>query len=70
MVPGHGPPHDADTALAIAEDDLVYLEAVLDYARSGGDPDRPDAVPFPSRGGFDDATEHAANVRRACAAAR
>jgi glyoxylase-like metal-dependent hydrolase (beta-lactamase superfamily II) len=66
VVIGHGQPLDADRALTIASEDLEYLGAVLDYARSGGDPERPDLIPHPQRGGEDDEDEHAGNVRRAC----
>lgn len=70
VVPGHGRPHDADTARRIGEADLTYVEAVIAHAESGGDPDAPGEVAYPDRGGTDDAKEHADNVRRACLAAR
>jgi hydroxyacylglutathione hydrolase len=72
IVIGHGAPHDAFSATRVAEQDRAYVEALIAYADGGGDPERPDAVPYPERGGADDEKEHASNVRVACerAAAR
>jgi len=70
VVIGHGSPHPADRALEIAAEDTGYVEALIRHAESGGDPEDPGAVPYPDRGGADDAKEHADNVRRACEGAR
>ena len=66
---GHGAPLTADAAATIAEQDSAYLDDVLAYAASGGDPERPDAVPYPQRGGTQDKEAHGNNVRDACRAA-
>jgi glyoxylase-like metal-dependent hydrolase (beta-lactamase superfamily II) len=66
VVVGHGHPHDPDTAMRIGAADLDYVEALVSHAEGGGDPEAADAVPYPDRGGSDDAKEHADNVRRAC----
>ena len=66
---GHGAPLDADAARTIAGEDIAYLDAVLAYAAGGGDPERPDAVAHPQRGGAEDEDAHGNNVRDACRAA-
>lgn len=66
VVIGHGAPHDAFSARRVAEQDRVYMEALIAYGEGGGDPARPDAVAYPERGGSDDAKEHAANVQLVC----
>jgi hydroxyacylglutathione hydrolase len=68
VVIGHGRPLDADTALRTALEDLAYMERVIGYAEAGGDADGAAGVPYPERGGWDDAAEHESNVRRACEA--
>ena len=69
MAIGHGAPLDADAARTIADQDIAYLDAVLAYAAGGGDPERPDAVAHPQRGGAEDEDAHRNNVRDACRAA-
>lgn len=70
IVVGHGKPHTSDEAIRIAEEDLVYLEAVLAHAESGGRPDQAEQIAIPERAaGAADRTMHAANVARACEAA-
>ena len=66
VVVGHGAPLDPDRALRIAGEDLAYLDALIAYAASGGDGERPEAVSAPVREGGVSEREHAANVRRAC----
>jgi|1186.fasta_scaffold01781_3 hydroxyacylglutathione hydrolase len=68
VVIGHGRPHDADAARRIGQEDMAYVEALIAHAEGGGEPDAAAAVPHPQRGGTDDASEHADNVRRACEA--
>lgn len=65
VVPGHGRPHDADAAARLAAEDLAYVDALVTYAEGGGDPERPEAVPFAARNP-DDGAAHARNVRAAC----
>ncbi len=67
VVGGHGRPTRADQALAIAQEDLQYLEGVLAFASSGGTPEGADSVPMLRRSaGTYDAQAHAANVKLAC----
>jgi len=66
VVPGHGPPHDAERALAIAREDLAYLEAVIAFAEAGRSPDDAATVPLPPRVGAGNPAEHEATVRLAC----
>ena len=68
VVVGHGSPHTAERALEIAEQDHAYVEAVIAFVSSGGGPDQADQVPFPDRGGSDDADEHRSNVALAAQA--
>jgi glyoxylase-like metal-dependent hydrolase (beta-lactamase superfamily II) len=68
VVVGHGRPHDADTAMRIALEDIAYVERVTGFAESGGEPDGAPSVPYPDRGGWSDGEEHAGNIRRACEA--
>lgn len=71
VVVGHGRPHTSDEALRIAEEDLDYVEGVLAYADAGCPPDRAERIAVPVRApGAADRNAHAANVARACAAAR
>jgi len=69
VVVGHGRPHGPDRALEIAAEDAAYVDALIAFAEGGGTPARADDVPFPDRGGHDDAGEHRSNVERACAQA-
>lgn len=70
IVVGHGKPHTSDEALRIAEEDLVYLEAVLAHAEAGRPPEDAEQIAVPQRAaGASDRTMHAANVARACEAA-
>jgi glyoxylase-like metal-dependent hydrolase (beta-lactamase superfamily II) len=66
---GHGAPLTADEARAVADEDIAYLDGVLAYAAAGGDPDTPEAVTHPQRGGAEDEDAHRNNVRDACTAA-
>lgn len=66
---GHGAPLTADQARTVADEDIAYLDAVLAYAAGGGDPDAPEAVAHPQRGGAEDEDAHGNNVRDACKAA-
>jgi glyoxylase-like metal-dependent hydrolase (beta-lactamase superfamily II) len=68
VVVGHGSPHDADEALRVAVEDMAYVERVVGFAEAGGEPEGASSVPYPDRGGWSDAEEHAGNIRRACEA--
>jgi hydroxyacylglutathione hydrolase len=70
VVVGHGRPHSAERALAIADEDLDYIDAVLAFADAGCPADQAQriAVPF-RRGGPYDRVAHGANVKLACEAA-
>jgi hypothetical protein len=68
-VVGHGRPHAPERALEIAAQDAAYVDALIAFAEAGGTPERAAEVPFPDRGGNDDANEHRSNVERACAQA-
>ena len=67
VVPGHGPPHTASEALAVAEADLAYLRALREAAAAAGN-DRAlaraaaCAVPLPRAAPDDLAEELAANA--------
>lgn len=67
VVVGHGRPHTADRALALASEDLDYVNAVIAFADAGGDPEQADQVPYPERGGSGDDAEHRSNITLACA---
>ena len=67
VVVGHGRPHTADRALAVASEDLDYVNAVIAFADAGGDPEQADQVPYPERGGSGDDAEHRSNITLACA---
>jgi hypothetical protein len=45
------------------------VDALIAFAEAGGTPERADDVPFPDRGGNDDASEHRSNVKLVCAQA-
>jgi hypothetical protein len=68
-VVGHGRPHAPQRALEIAEQDAAYVDALIAFAEAGGTPERADDLPFPDRGGNDDASEHRSNVKLVCAQA-
>jgi glyoxylase-like metal-dependent hydrolase (beta-lactamase superfamily II) len=61
VVPGHGPMLTSKQALAIAEADLAYLEALREVVRAGG-AEAGRAVPLPRPAPPDLAEMHAANV--------
>jgi glyoxylase-like metal-dependent hydrolase (beta-lactamase superfamily II) len=61
VVPGHGPMLTPDQALAIAEADLAYLQALRDAVRAGG-AEAGRAVRLPRPAPPDLAEMHAANV--------
>jgi hypothetical protein len=69
VVVGHGRPHAPQRALEIAAQDAAYVDALIAFAEAGGTPERADDVPFPDRGGNDDASEHRSNVKLVCAQA-
>jgi glyoxylase-like metal-dependent hydrolase (beta-lactamase superfamily II) len=70
VVVGHGPPHSAERALAIADEDLDYIEAVLAFADAGCPADQAERIAVPFRGGGPyDRVAHGANVKLACDAA-
>ena len=62
VIVGHGRPQPPDDALRIAEQDAVYVGAVIAFAEAGGDPERFADVPHPERA---DSAEHAGNIQRA-----
>ena len=67
VVVGHGPPHPAARALAIADEDLDYIEGVLAFAYAGCDPRHAERIAVPDRGGGpSDAASHVRNVELAC----
>ena len=67
VVIGHGRPLTAERALQIGDEDLDYLDAVLDCAASGCDPEHAERIAVPERiGSPGDVQAHAANVRLAC----
>lgn len=69
VVVGHGPPHTADGALRIADQDLDYIEAVLAFAEAGCNAEHAERIAVPDRGGGPfDSESHARNVRLACEA--
>jgi hypothetical protein len=68
-VVGHGRPHAPGRALEIAAQDAAYVDALIAFAEAGGTPDRAAEVPYPDRGGHDDANEHRSNVKLVCAQA-
>ena len=69
VVVGHGRPHTPERALEIAAQDAAYVDALIAFAEAGGTPERAEDVPFPDRGGHDDAGEHRSNVELVCAQA-
>lgn len=67
VVVGHGRPLSAKRALEIGDEDLDYLEAVLDSAARGCDPEHAERIAVPERiGSPGDVRAHAANLRLAC----
>ena len=68
MVVGHGRPHSAERALEIAEQDHAYVESLIEFVTAGNTAEQADQLPFPERGGSDDAGEHRSNVERAALA--
>jgi glyoxylase-like metal-dependent hydrolase (beta-lactamase superfamily II) len=68
VVIGHGPPHPGDRAQRVAEQVVGYVESVIAFAESGGDPEAAAGIDHPQRAS-DDAEAHAANVRLACQSA-
>ena len=67
VVVGHGRPLTAERALQVGDEDLDYLDAVLDCAASGCDPEHAERIAVPARiGSPADVRAHAANVRLAC----
>jgi hydroxyacylglutathione hydrolase len=70
VVVGHGRPHSAERALAIADEDLDYVDAVLAFADAGCPADQAERIAVPFRGGGPyDRVAHGANVKLACEAA-
>ena len=70
VVVGHGRPHSAKRALAIADEDLDYVDAVLAFADAGCPADQAEKIAVPFRGGGPyDRVAHGANVKLACEAA-
>ena len=70
VVVGHGRPHSAERALAIADEDLDYIDAVLAFADAGCPADQAERIGVPFRGGGPyDRVAHGANVKLACEAA-
>jgi hydroxyacylglutathione hydrolase len=67
VVVGHGRPHSAERALAIADEDLDYVDAVLAFADAGCPADQAQRIAVPFRGGGPyDRVAHGANVKLAC----
>jgi hypothetical protein len=70
VVVGHGRPHSVERALAIADEDLDYVDAVLAFADAGCPADQAEKIAVPFRGGGPyDRVAHGANVKLACEAA-
>ena len=70
VVVGHGRPHSAERARAIADEDLDYVGAVLAFADAGCPADEAEKIAVPFRGGGPyDRVAHGANVKLACEAA-
>ena len=68
VVGGHGRPNRTDQALAIADEDLDYMEALVSFAEAGCPPEQAGRIAVPVRNtGTYGASAHAANVKLACA---
>jgi len=68
VVVGHGPPHDAETALRIATEDLKYVTSLDAFIRGGGTVEGADSVAHPKRSPGD-ANAHRTNITTALEAA-
>jgi glyoxylase-like metal-dependent hydrolase (beta-lactamase superfamily II) len=64
VVVGHGPPHDAETAIRIAREDHEYVSAIEAFVAGGGTLEGADSVAHPKRSPGD-AEAHQTNIAKA-----
>jgi len=64
VVVGHGPPHDAKTAIRIAREDHAYVSAIETFVSGGGAVEGAHSVSYPQRSPGD-AEAHATNIAKA-----